>query len=332
MFQLGLRMTLGEGAEKNPAEGARLIRQAAEAGHDKAMAVLSEMYEKGVGVKQSESEAVRWCQKAADAGLPECIMNLALRHQNGQGVVKDVVKAAALAEEGARKGFSPAQTFYASKLMQGDGLEKNPSKAALWYLKAAKQDHPFAQRQLAYLYYTGTGVQLDYERCLAWYRRAVRVSEDPMAKNDLAWFLAICPDPKFHKAEEAVTVARTAVMELEVSSGQQDHAVVDTMAAALARNGQFAEALVWQKRCLKLLEEDPEASPEEKSKLKAEFQERLKLYQEQKPYADKPATPNPDAEPLYNDTILEDLDKPSRPSGTDTPQRGRTKKANDEAA
>lgn len=305
-FQLGLRLTLGEGLKKNAVEGAKWLEKAANSGHVKAMNVLGSLYDQGEGVEEDPAKAAVWYQKAVDKEEKDAMFRLALLYQNGRGVKKDPVKATDLAKAGASLGYAPAQTLYASKLVQGDGVDKNAAKAALWFLKAAKQDNPYAQRQLAYLYYTGNGVPLDYERCQAWYQRAARISEDPWAMNDLAWFLATCPDPKYHRGEEAAELAKAAVMALEVNAGEQRHEIIDTMAAALARNNQFAEALVWQKRCVKLLEEDKDIAAEERDKLSKEFAERLTLYKAQKAYADKPSKPSQDAEPLYNDTILQD--------------------------
>jgi TPR repeat protein len=191
-------------------------------------------------------------------------------------------------------------------LVRGDGASKNPSKAAVWFLKAAKQENGFAQRQLAYLYYTGNGVPVDFARCEAWYRRSASAGRDPWAMNDLAWFLSTCPDEKFHNGREAVEIARTAVKVIEEASGEQRHEMIDTMAAALARCGQFTEALVWQKRCLSLLKEDKVLEEPDRKKLETEFNERLKLYTGKKAYSDKPAKPEKEGEPLPNDTVLED--------------------------
>jgi TPR repeat protein len=330
-FQLGVRLAIGEGLQKNGAEGVRWLEKAADGGHVKAMHALGALHEEGQGVKQDFGKAALWYGKAAEKELPDAQFSLAMLYQNGRGVKKDLVKATELAQQAAAQGFSPAQAFYASKLVNGDGVAKNPAKGALWFLKAAKQDHPYAQRQLAYLYYTGNGVPVDYERCLAWYRRAAKVSGDPWAKNDLAWFLSTCPEKDYHRGEEAAEIAKDAIMTLEMQTGEQRHEIIDTMAAALARNGQFAEAMVWQKRSLKLLEQDQEIGPQDREKLQKEFEDRLKLYQADKAYADKPADPKEEAEPLYNDSILEDENSSESPERS-LPRRPEQKPKKNNAA
>ncbi len=312
-FQFGLRSISGkEDDKRSAAQGAAWIQKAAKQDHVKAMTVLAELYEKGIGVGQDFKQAANWYRKAAEKGVPEAQTSLALLYAQGAGVEKDGAKAVEWVRKAADQNHAPAQALYGSMLVRGDGSPKNASKAAVWFLRAANQDNPFAQRQLAYLYYTGEGVPVDYARCEAWYRRAVGFGRDPMAFNDLAWFLSTCPDSKFHNGKEAAELARTAVKMIEDNTGEQRHEVIDTMAAALARCGQFTEALVWQKRCLSLLKDDKVTEAPERKKLEDEFNLRLKLYTDKKAYSEKPATPEKIGEPLPNDRVL-DEPKPEVP-------------------
>jgi TPR repeat protein len=314
-FQLGLRLVTPQDAtDANIKQGAMWVKKAAEQDYLPAMHVLGEFYESGVGVPKDDKRAAEWQQKAADKGMPEAQLALALLMDQGKGTERNAEKAAELALTAARQSFgkqSVAQTFYAQKLVTGNGVKKNSGKAATWFLKAAQQGHPFAQRQLAYLYYKGEGVPVDYSRCQAWYEQAARGDEgDPWAKNDLAWFLATCPEKKFLDGSKAVAVAKQAIMGLQNLEGEQRHEMVDTMAAALARNGQYSEAIIWQKRCISLLAADKEAEAEERTKLEKEFNERLSLYKAQQPYADPAAAPQATpAEPLFNDDVLEQQSK-----------------------
>ncbi|MBL9143447.1 MAG: sel1 repeat family protein [Verrucomicrobiaceae bacterium] len=304
-FQYGLRLLTGQGGEKvSKAQGAAWIQKAAKQDHDKAMHILGILYEEGEGLGQDFKKAAEWQLRASEKGLAEAQMRLALLYDQGKGVEKDEAAAAEWAMQAATQGHPPAQALYGLKLVRGDGVPKNSAKAAIWFLRAAQQENGFAQRQLAYLYYTGNGVPVDYARCEAWYRRAAANEEDVWALNDLAWFLATCPEDKYHKGDEAVTIAKAAVKTLQANEGEQRHEMVDTMAAALARSGKFGEAVVWQKRCLSLLKEDAALPPEERTKLQKEFEERLKLYSERKPYIDKPAPPESKGEPLPSDDVL----------------------------
>lgn len=312
-FELGYRLVLGQGVKASPVEGASWLMKSAKQDNEKAMHVLASLYDDGLGVEKNVSKFVEWEQKAADKGLPDAQFGLAMAYDMGKGLEKDPSAGAEWALKAAEQGFPPAQAYYGAKLTRGEGVPKSPAKGAQWFLKAAQQDNGFAQRQLAYLYYTGSGVPIDYKRCEAWYRRAATNEEDPWASNDLAWFLATCPDKAFQNGKEAIGIAKRAIRFLQDSKGEQRHEMLDTMAAALARNGQFAEAALWQKRCISLLKEDKDLNAEERSKLSKEFETRLKLYTSQKAYSDEAAKPEGKADALPNDNILEDRDGSSRP-------------------
>jgi TPR repeat protein len=316
-FQLGLRMvTPQEATTGEVKEGASWIRKSATQGHAPAMHVLGEFYEKGVGVPKDETLAFEWQQKASDLGMPEATLSLALMMDDGRGTAKNPEKAAELALQLAKKEFSQqsvAQTLYAQKALIGNGVKKNSAKAAMWFLKASQLGHPFAQRQLAYLYYTGEGVPVDYARCEAWYRLAVQGNSEPMVRNDLAWFLSTCPDGKFHKAEEAVSLAKEAIKSQQNFEDRQSYEIIDTMAAALARNGQHSEAIIWQKRSLSLLSQDSEIDSTKRTELEAEFNKRLLLYKQNEAYTEAPPkTPEIPGEPLYNDDVLENKSRSQR--------------------
>lgn len=325
-FELGVRKVMGEGLKKNVGEGIKLIEKAAKQKHLRAQHVMGTLYEDGQGVKQDFAKAAEWYRSAAELGFALSQHNLAALYEEGKGVQKDTAKAAEWFKKAADQGYVQSQTAYATKLERGDGVAKSSAKAALWYLKAAQQDFVPAMTRLANLYYTGQGVPVDYRRAGAWYRRAA-LSEDPWAANNLAWFLATCPEDSLHNGENAVLLARRALKLVAevVQSDEQPYAMIDTMAAALARNGEFKEAELWQKRCIALFKEDKEKdmSPEERQKLQEEFDARLKLYQKSTPFAEPEPKGEEGAEPLPQDTILQDEGLPeSKPKKT-TPKSGR---------
>jgi TPR repeat protein len=318
-FELGLRMITGEGVKKNIESGMKFVEQAARQKHLRAQHVLATLYEDGVGVKKDYAKAAEWYRSSAELGFALSQHSLAILYEDGKGVKKDTTKAAEWFKKAADQGNPPSETAYASKLERGDGVPKSTAKAALWYLKAAQQDFVPAMSRLANLYYTGQGVPVDYRRAGAWYRRAAR-SEDPWASNNLAWFLSTCPEENLHNGENAVLLARRALKLVAevVQSDEQPYEMIDTMAAALARNGEFKEAELWQKRCITLFNEDKdkekEMPVEEHKKLQEEFDTRLKLYQKATPFAEPDPKGEDGAEPLPQDTILQDEGLPESKS------------------
>ena len=325
-FELGVRQITGEGMEKNPKAGAAWIEKAAKQKHRQAMHVLGTLYQDGIGVKKDLAKAHEWYEKGAAVGFPVSQHALGALYETGEGVTKDPAKAAEWFKKAAEQGHAQSQTAYASKLENGGGVPKSAAKAALWYLKAAQQGYILAMSRIANLYYTGQGVPVDFRRAKAWYQRAA-TSEDPWSSNNLAWFLATCPDESMHNGEMAVELARRAlklITELaQEEEEQQPWSMIDTMAAALARNGEFKEAELWQKRSIDLLAKDKEVEAAERQKLESEFQTRLKLYQKQTPFAEPEATGEEGAEPLPQDTILQEQGLPETPKkAPKKPNRG----------
>lgn len=112
-------------------------------------------------------------------------------------------------------------------------------------------------------------------------RRAVAIApETALYANDLAWLLATCPDVKIQDGAQAVTLARQAV-KLERNAGY-----LDTLAAALARAGNFKEAVAVQQEAVDMLKQS-KASAEAVS----EFTQRLERYSSGQPHTE-PAKPS----------------------------------------
>jgi len=106
-------------------------------------------------------------------------------------------------------------------------------------------------------------------------REAVRISPDAMpARNSLAWLLATHPDTNVSEAEEAVRHGERIAEQTDYRNA----AVLDTLAAAYASAGRFAEATSTARAALEL------ASPDKNQGLAAEIRLRLQLYQNQRPY------------------------------------------------
>ena len=90
------------------------------------------------------------------------------------------------------------------------------------------------------------------------------------AFNSLAWLLATCPESTVRNGEKAVQSASRAC---ELSQWKEA-AYIDTLAAAYAEAGAFDQAVKFQKQSLEMTR-----APDRRR-----MQERLKLYQQRKPY------------------------------------------------
>jgi tetratricopeptide (TPR) repeat protein len=140
------------------------------------------------------------------------------------------------------------------------GLHLNPQDPTAW-----------AMRGFAY------AEKGQYERALSDFTKAIQL--DPLnhpALNNLAWLRATCPNEQMRNGKEAVAEA-TKACEL---TGWADWTRIDTLAVALAEAGDFAKAVDYQKRALKMSEVTKAD--------RLDMQHRLALYERQQPYRGGP--------------------------------------------
>jgi nucleotide-binding universal stress UspA family protein len=97
---------------------------------------------------------------------------------------------------------------------------------------------------------------------------------DAGSYNSYAWLLATCPDGRVRDGKKAIEYARRAC-ELQ---GWKDPNGLETLAAAYAEDGQFGEAIRWQRKAL--------ASPDYAAAQGEGARRKLELYAQGKPYRD----------------------------------------------
>ncbi len=106
----------------------------------------------------------------------------------------------------------------------------------------------------------------EYHTALSDYATAIQLDPDYVeAYRQGAWLLATCPDDTVRDAENAVLGAERA---LELS-GQRDHELLDTLAAALASAGEFDTAMETLQQALVSAPDD----------VRQVYRSRLQLYQ-----------------------------------------------------
>ena len=125
------------------------------------------------------------------------------------------------------------------------------------------------------------------------YRAANEKAESAVACQRLAWVLATCPEKKLRDIDEALGMAKKAVV---LGGGTAIN--LDTLAACEAAKGDFDAATATQQKVIGLVgaEEEMTAKP---------FQARLMLYEKSEPYLQSEAvqkTPPQDAKSKSNDS------------------------------
>ena len=115
----------------------------------------------------------------------------------------------------------------------------------------------------------------DYKKAIADFDEAIRLDQKcSFPYNNRAWLWATCPEDKYRNGKKAVESA-TRACELGFWKDSGD---LDTLAASYAEDGQFDKAVEWQEKAIKLLPNGPPA----------DWQKRLDLYRDKKPYRDAP--------------------------------------------
>ena len=99
-----------------------------------------------------------------------------------------------------------------------------------------------------------------------------RDPRDADAMNNAAWFRATCPEASYRNGKEAIELASRACKIDKWKDADQ----IDTLAAAYAEAGDFAEAERFELKALSVLPSGEELRPK--------FQARLELYRAHKPF------------------------------------------------
>ena len=145
-------------------------------------------------------------------------------------------------------------------------------EARIWtYKKIAEQGDAEAQNRLGNSYLLGQEVAKNPAEAVKWFRLAAEQGNVD-AGNNLAWILAVSNDAALRNGKEAVKWAT----KICVATGYGDWQKLDTLAAAFAEAGEFQKAVEYQQMAL-----DRCKGPVD---LRTAAQERLKLYQQGKPF------------------------------------------------
>jgi hypothetical protein len=150
-YALARAIELSPQARTRLADMARNYRLAAEQGHLPAALRYGALLMEGRGVRKDPVEGERFLRHAADNGYPEAAMTLgdlsAGIAMRGRGNAAQAAAANAINwyTIAANAGVAQAQFKLANALFSGAGVDRDFPKAEHWYARAARQGLPAAQ-------------------------------------------------------------------------------------------------------------------------------------------------------------------------------------------
>jgi tetratricopeptide (TPR) repeat protein len=119
--------------------------------------------------------------------------------------------------------------------------------------------------------------QMEYEKALADYDEAIRLDpQKPEPWVSEARIAATCLERKFRDGQKAVQRA-TKACEL---TGWKDYSTLDTLAAAYAELGDFANAINWEEKALPLVAQEKDV----RTRVDRDLRSHLDLFKAHKPY------------------------------------------------
>ena len=119
-----------------------------------------------------------------------------------------------------------------------------------------------------------------FNRAIELYRQAADRG-NAWGQNNLAWILATFRQAELRDGKLALHYALEAVKQ-----ESKNPAFIRTLAAAYARNGDFKKAIDAQQKMLELIDENTRLSDDLKEQIRADHQEKLAFYRQDKAYVD----------------------------------------------
>jgi TPR repeat protein len=224
-------------------QAADWYRKAFAAGDPNAFLALAYMYIGGeLSAPQPMSEANRLLRRAAAAGSAGAMVRLGHHYLSGTGVSKDYAESYALFLQASALGNADADVGL-GYLHQAELVASSPDRSAgYWYQRAARAGNVEGQLRWARMLLN----QQQGLKARSWFAAAAR-QNSVAGHNSLAWLLATCSDARLRDGPRALVHAQLAV-DAQPSAGH-----LDTLAAAYAETGQFAQAVSTQRQALAAL-------------------------------------------------------------------------------
>lgn len=235
----------------------------------------------GKGLPATPEHAVRILESLADDGevaakARRLLAQLALE---GRGMARDPARARAWLIDDAGRGDVDAQMALFAFHLDGNSGQVDEAEAMRWADRATAGDAPGARSTYG-AWLVGRSDAGQRSRGLAMLREVVRGADAARrigASNELAWPLCVS------RFDDVRDPAAGLALVLALDEGALSPAVLDTVAACHAANGNFPEALRLQQRAVDGVPRDADGKPA----WGAGIVERLDLYKSRKAYIER---------------------------------------------
>ena len=249
-----------------------------------AMLDLAQLYEQDhQEAGQTVKQAFDWYVLMAEDGFPEARRRAARLAMRGKGTPKDPVKAQRWLQQDAEAGDAESQLELALGYLEGafgTGLQKS---AQPWVDRFMASDDNSPKIAYADWLYKRSAVPADRARGVRLWEE-LRAAGEPWATNNMAWAFCTAPEPSARDVKRGMELSEEMLADPDLPSGR-----LDTVAACLAAAGEYSRAADTQQRAI--LKYVAYWGPDAKvydNEGDDGYMSRLKLYQEGKPYIDKP--------------------------------------------
>ena len=260
------------------------LAAAAEDGYAPAYVHLARSFRRAFTDVPDPEAARRWYERAEGAGSVTATLALGHMFRDGEFGAPDPAEAAKRFERASAAGSGHAQAALAHLYVVGEGVPLDPGRAHALYTEAATRQVAAAYTGLGHLHETGSGTARDEALAESWYRRGAEADDavgqyrlgrmlladrsadrleeavhwlqraagagHAAAQNAAAWVLATSHRDAVRNGPLAVHLAERAVGQAE------DADTLDTLAAALAEEGDFARAIASQRLALERIAVD----------------------------------------------------------------------------
>ncbi|PSW21160.1 sel1 repeat family protein [Photobacterium sanctipauli] len=170
--------------------------------------------------------------------------------------------------EKAAVDMPEVKTMIGDLFKQGQVLPRDNEQALHWYKEAAKEGDVPAMVELGMYYASGAAGSVDCGNAIKWFNEASN-GGSLESKRNLVWLYATCSDERMRDGERALKLAKQVLSR----TGTGDAGDYDNLAAAYAACGEFRQAIEAQETAIGKLDDS-------NSQRVANFQQRLKLYQQ----------------------------------------------------